>query len=221
MTGQDPPVSSENGPCVINLRTAAAALASACVWSLVLALIPVPRAGGSAAAFTVGVVEFYAQTPLPALSGVVMEPFAADDLSRLLARSASGRLTVIPAVTMRRAEGDMHWHSADVLHFDRLRTLAKAVGADRLVVGWIPLFSVDGGRGRSIPFPDDGNGPLTADANIVVQVFDPSEGRLVGETRQSGFAFGVTTWQVATGALHTALERVVPELLRLLGAQAS
>jgi hypothetical protein len=51
-------------------------------------------------------------------------------------------------------------------------------------------------------------------------VFDPGAGRLVGETRQSGFALGITTWQVATGALHVALERVVPELVRLLGAGA-
>ncbi len=115
----------------------------------------------------------------------------------------------------------MHWQTADVLHFDRLRALAKAVGADRLVVGWIPLFSVDGGGGRSVPLPGDGNEPLTADANIVVQVFDASEGRLVGETRQSGFALGITSWQVATGALHVALERSITELLRLLGAQAS
>lgn len=115
----------------------------------------------------------------------------------------------------------MHWQTADVLHFDRLRALAKAVGADRLVVGWIPLFSVDVGGGRAFPVPHDGNGQPTADANIVVQVFDPSEGRLVGETRQSGFALGITTWQVATGALHVALERVLPELLRLLGARAS
>ena len=206
---------------MINVRTAAAALASACVWWLAFALIPVPRAGGSAVAPVVGVVEFYAPTPVAAFPGVAMEPFAADDLTRLLARSASGRLAVIPAATMRRAEGDLHWHTADALRFDRLRSLAKAVGADRLVVGWVPLFSVDGGGGRSVPFPDGGNGPITADANIVVQVFDSSEGRLVGETRQSGFALGITTWQVATGALHTALERVVPELLRLLGAQAS
>src|SRR5262249_4202025 len=92
---------------MINYRTALVALASSCVCWLVAALVPIPRAGGSPAAPTVGVVVFYAPTPLPIVPGVTLEPFAADDLSRLLARSAPGRLTVIPAPTMRQAEGKM------------------------------------------------------------------------------------------------------------------
>jgi hypothetical protein len=191
------------------------------MWWLAFALAPIPRALVSAAAPTVGVVEFYAPTPLPILPGVALESFAADDLSRSLARSAPGSWTVIPAATMRRAEGDMHWRTADALHFDRLQALAKAVGADRLVVGWIPLFSVNGTGGRSIPFPVDGGDQPTADVGIVVQVFDPSAGRLVGETRKDGFALGVTSWQVSTAALHVALERSIPDLLRLLGGQTS
>jgi hypothetical protein len=206
---------------MINFRMALAALASTCMWGLVFALVAVPHAGGSAAPSTVGVVEFYAQSPVPVFAGVVPESFAADDLSRLLARSTTGRLTIIPAATMRRAEGDLHWRSDDVLHFDRLRALANAVGADRLVVGWIPLFNVGAGGGSAVPFSDDGSEMPTADVNIVVQVFDAAAGRLTGETRQAGFALGITFWQVATRALHTALDRSIPELLRLLGAQAS
>src|SRR5262245_36847220 len=117
--GQDRLVASENGWCVDSLRTAAAALALTCVcW---LAVVLVPRAAGSAATLSVGVVEFYAPTPLGAFSGIALEPFAADDLARLLARSASGRLAVIPAATMRRAEADLVWQTVDALHFDRLR----------------------------------------------------------------------------------------------------
>jgi hypothetical protein len=206
---------------VIKFRIALAALASACVWWLAFALVAVPRAGGAAAPSTVGVVEFYAQTPVPVFGGIVAEIFAAEDLSRLLARSTAGRLTVIPAATMRRAESDMHWQTADVLRFDRLRALANAVGADRLVVGWIPLF-IGGGAGGvgSIPEPKDGAETPTADVNLVVQVFDPRAG-LAGETRQAGFAIGIMNWQVATRALHDALERSIPELLRLLSAQGS
>lgn len=210
-------MASENGRYVGIIRTALAALVLTCPCAL--AIVLVPPAGSSQAALSVGVVEFYAPTPLGAFPGVALEPFAADDLSRLLARSAPERLAVIPAVTMRRAEFDLHWHTVDALHFDRLRTLAKAVGANRLVVGWIPLFSVDGSGGRAIPVPDGGNGPPTADANIVVQVFDLGEGRLVGQTRQWGSALGLTRWQVATGALHAALERAVPDVLKLLGGQ--
>lgn len=206
---------------MVNIRTAIAALASACVWWLAFALVPIPQAGGSAAVPTVGVVVFYAPTPLPILPGVVLESFAAEDLSRLLARSAPGRLTVIPPATMRRAEGDMHWQTVDALHFDRLQALARAVGADRLVVGWIPLFSVTGAGGRSIPLPGDGGDQPQAEVDIVAQVFDPSAGRLVAETRQTGFTLGITSWQVSTGAVHAALERSIPALLRWLGGQTS
>ena len=206
---------------MIHRRTALAALASSCVCWLLLALVPIPQARGSAAPSTVGVVEFYAPTPVPTFGGFVAESFAAEDLSRLLARSTAGRLTVVPAATMRRAERDMHWQTADALHFERLRALANAVSADRLVVGWIPLFNVGAGGGSAVPFADDGSEMPTGDVNIVVQVFDPGAGRLAGETRQEGFALGVTFWQVATGALHSALDRSIPELLRLLGAQGS
>lgn len=221
MPRQDPVRSYQNDRCVIKLRIALAAVASTCLSWLAYALVPIPQAGGAAAPSTVGVVEFYAPTPVPTFGGFAAESFAAEDLSRLLARSTAGRLTIVPAATMRRAEGDLHWQTADALHFARLRALANAVGADRLVVGWIPLFHVSAGGGSSVPLPGDGSEMPTADVNIVVQVFDPSAGRLAGETRQAGFALGITFWQVATGALHTALDRSIPELLRLLGAQGS
>ncbi len=206
---------------MLNFRTALVALASTCVCWLAFALVPIPRAGGSPAAPTVGVVVFYAPTPVPPLPGVDLESFAADDLSRLLARSAPGRLTVIPSATMRRAEGDMRWQTVDALHFARLQALAKAVGADWLVVGWIPLFHADRGGGRSVPLPGDGADQPTADVDIVAQVFDPGAGRLIAETRQTGFALGVTSWQVSTEAVHAALERTIPALLRWLGGQTS
>ncbi len=188
----------------------------------VLSLVEVPLLQASALpqVIRVGVVDFYAPTPLGAFLGMVPERYAADELSRLLTHSASFRLEVIPSMTMQKAQDAMRWQGADVLHFDRLRALARAVGADRLVVGWIPLFSVDAGGGRGFPFPDDGNGPPTADANIVVRVFDAAEARVVAETRQSAFALGINRLQVAAQVLHVALERVLPALLTLLTAQA-
>lgn len=168
---------------------------------------------------TVGVVDFYAQTPLGAFVGLYPERFAAADLSRLLARAAADRFVVISPETMQRAEDSMHWQSQDVLHFDRLRALARAVSADRLVVGWIPLFSVDAtGGGAGFPRTADGNGPPTATANIVVQVFDQSAGRLVAETKQRASVLGVTRSQAARFVLDVALERALPDVLRFLAA---
>lgn len=216
--GQDWQRAAENGWHVSYRRFRAVLALSCACW---VAAVVVHPAGGSAAALSVGVVEFYAPTPL-GLFPLSLEQYAAGDLTGMLTRSASDRLNVIPAATMRHAEADLHWQNADVLHFDRLRALAKAVDANRLVVGWIPLFSVDAGGGRSIPIPDDGNGPPTADVNIIVQVFDAGEGRLVGQTpREWGSAIGLLRWQVATAAMHFALERSMPDVLRLLGGQTS
>jgi hypothetical protein len=184
-----------------------------------LLAIPIPRAG--AQVIKVGVVDFYAPTPLGAYSGVFPERLAADDLSALLARAPAGRVVVISRPTMQQAEGAMRWQEPDVLHFDRLRALARAVAADRLVVGWIPLLQVESGGGGGVPIPDDGNGVATALVNIVVQVFDEAQARMIGETRQSAdITIGVSRPQLATQVLHIALERAQPDVLRMLTVQA-
>jgi hypothetical protein len=121
---------------------------------------------------------------------------------------------------MQQAQAAMHWQNADVLHFDRLRELAGAVGADRLVVGWISLLDVESGGGRGFPLPRDGEGPPSATVNLVVQVFDRASGRLVAETRLSASALGATRSQVAAQVLNSALESGLPNVLRLLLAQA-
>ncbi len=189
--------------------------------SLVLVFLtaaPLPPAGALPQVIKVGVVDFYAQTPLGTFSGVFPERFAADDLSGLLARAPAGRFDVIPRATMQQAEGAARWQEADVLHFDRLRALARAVGADRLVVGWIPQLVVEaGGGGGSTPMSSDGGGPPSAFVNIVVQVFDGAEARVVAQTHQSAdIVFGASRSQLATQVLHTALERALPDVLRLL-----
>lgn len=187
---------------------------------LILTGMPFRSAEAIAAGLTVGVVDFYAQTPLAPFVGITPERFAAEDLSRLLTRAASGGFTVVPASAMQQAQAAMHWQSADVLHFDRLRELAQAVSADRLVVGWISLLDVESGGGHGFPLPHDGEGPPSATVNLVVQVFDRAAGRLVAETHQSASALGATRSQVAAQVLHAALDRGLPEVLRLLLAQA-
>lgn len=205
---------------MIRARMLLVVAAAASFLSLVGATGPLPEAGALPQGIKVGVVDFYAPTPLGTFSGVSPERFAADDLSNLLARAAAGRLEVIPRVTMQRAEGAMRWRETDVLHFDRLRALARAVAADRLVVGRIPLLQVEAGGGGGVPIPPDGNGPPTALVNLVVQVFDEAEARIVAEAHASADIIGATRPQLTEQVLHVALDRGLPDVLRLLTAQA-
>ena len=62
---------------------------------------------------TVGIVDFYAPTPLGAY-GFTPERFAADALSNLLAQTGAGRFTVTPRESMQRAEACLR--SAPGLH---------------------------------------------------------------------------------------------------------
>jgi len=216
---QEPSARSKNGRTVSLARLSVGVVVVVLLLSVTLVAILVPKAG--AQVVKVGVVDFYAPTPLGAFSGVFPERLADDDLSALLARAPAGRLEVIPRATMQRAEGAMRWQEPDVLHFDRLRALARAVAADRLVVGWIPLLQVESGGGGGVPIPNDGNGVATALVNIVVQVFDEAQARVVGETRQSAdITIGVTRPQLTTLVLQLALERAQPDVLRMLTAQA-
>ncbi len=178
-----------------------------------------PVDAAAATARTVGVVDFYSPTPLGAF-GFVPERFAADELSALLAQSGAGRLTVVPRDSMEKAEASMGWHNADVLHFDRLRSLAQAAGANTLVVGWMPLLAVRvGGGGGGLP--PNGSGPPMADTNLVLQVFDAVQGRLVGENRQSASVLVATTRDLlAKQVLHDALVRGVAPLVGALSAGA-
>ena len=75
--------------------------------------------------------------------------------------------------------------------------------------------------GGGVPVPDDGGGPPTALANLVLQVFDETQARVVAETRGSAeITIGVSRSQLAVQVLHIALARAQPDVLRMLMAQA-
>lgn len=171
------------------------------------------NAGAAPAPRSVGVVDFYAPTPLGAFSGLIPERFAADDFSKMLSDAAAGRFAVIPRAVMGRVEASLSWRDADVLHFDRLRALADAAGADWLLVGWISHLVFSEGGGKTMP-PDDG-GPPMADASLVLQVFDAAQGRVVAETQRSAYDIGGSRTILAERVLHHALE---PALLPIVGA---
>jgi hypothetical protein len=160
------------------------------------------------AARTVGVVDFYAPTPLGAF-GFAPEQFAAADLSALLSGAGAGQLTIVSRQSMERAEASLGWQGADVLRFDRLGALARAVGANALIVGRIPLLdNLEGGR-----TPPEASVYTT----LWLQIFDVAPGRFVAETRQSAVVIAAIQRDLRTKqVLHDALVRAVPPLVDAL-----
>ncbi len=75
------------------------------LWALLgVLLLGAPSIAAPARVPVVGVVDFYAPTPLGVFDGFTPERFAADDVAALLARRAGDRVTVIPRSQVVRAE---------------------------------------------------------------------------------------------------------------------
>jgi hypothetical protein len=174
--------------------------------------------GAPAAVQTVGVVDFYALRTHASFGRATPTRFAADELSRMLAGASEGRFVVAERATMEQAEIQLGWQGDDVLRFARLGTLARAVNADQLVVGWITLLAVSVGGNGSKP-PDGGNGPPTALSNVVLQVFDAAQGRIVSETHESGFAMGAGPHILQEWALQRAMAPAVAPLVATIMSQ--
>jgi hypothetical protein len=108
------------------------------------------------------------------------------------------------------------WQRQDALSFERLTRLAQVLGADRLVLGWITTLSIEGPQ----PMPD-GNGPGVAQADVVVQIFDAGQDRVVAETRSSASTIGDMQEILVRSVLRDAVAPVVPWLVTQLSRAAS
>ena len=161
----------------------------------------------------VAVVDFYAPGVLPPVEGIIPEDLAADDLTTLLARGAGTGIRVLPREAVRQAESAMAWQRSDVLRFARRRELGRAVGADRLLIGWIERLDLDRGGGGGGAGNQAGRHAMSGFAAIRVQVFDVAQGRIVSEVQQSGYEQGVISGGVTARLLLHLLERIVPSLL--------
>lgn len=198
-------------------------LARAAIVAAVLTLCApaTPHAAAAVAPVpTVGVVDFYAISPVLWMGGLFPEQFSADDLAAMLARAGVGRIAVVPRADVLRAERTLGWHDSDVLRFARLSDLAHSLHADRLVVGWIRDLSVgmgDGGGG----FPRVGRGSgVSAHAILQVQVFDAARGRIISGMPSEGDAIGLVAYLTAEDALHRALGPTVAPTLDALTGEA-
>lgn len=181
-------------------------IATALAIALMCALGGRPVAAASPSGPVIGVVDFYTATPLGSFEGGPLERFAADDLSDQLIRAGMGRVAVASRRSVRQVELSLGWRTDDALRFDRLRALARAIGADKLVVGWITLLAVDGGG-------SDAGGPPSAEACVVVEVFDAASGRIVSSVSGNASTILGTRTVLAERSLHLALSPTVAGLL--------
>lgn len=173
---------------------------------------------------TVGVVLFYATSPLTTYSGVVPEEYASVRLSARLAAVAAGRVSIVPRDQIRAQELTLRWQEADVLRFARLGELARAAGASRLVVGWIRQFVIDhlgGGRGNLSVGGGEGGGLTVGETVVTVQVFDAAQGRIVYQTEVTGHGMGAITLDVVQDMLDNAATRAATELVGPLTAPSA
>ena len=192
--------------------------AAICAALLVLSVPAAPPHAAAAAVPAVGVVDFYAISPISYLDGLFPERFAADDLSAMLARAGAGRIAVLPRRDVQEAERALAWQNSDAIRFGPLSDLARRLHADRLVVGWIKQLTLDRGGGDQIP-RGGGGGGVEAHTFLQVQVFDAAQGRIVWGAQSEDFAMGIVAYLTAEEVLHRALAPTVgPTLAALTGA---
>jgi hypothetical protein len=164
----------------------------------------------------VAVVDFYAPSPLPPVEGIIPEERAADDLSSLLIKAAGSQITVLSRGAVRQAESAIGWRGADVLRFARVEQLARALNADRVVLGWIERLDLDRGGGGGLGGGGAARHFMTGFAMVRVQVFDARQGRIIFQVQESASEIGVIRGRVAEQLLTHVLERVLPPLLSVL-----
>jgi len=161
----------------------------------------------------VAVADFYAPSPLPPVEGIVPEELAADELTRLLAQSAGQQVTVLSRVAVRQSESAIGWRGSDVLRFARLQELARRLGANRVLVGWIQQLELDQGGGGGSQAGGGGRHFMSGFATVTVQVFDAKQGRIVSPVPASDNEIGLVRARVTERLLHKVLEGALPSVL--------
>jgi len=160
----------------------------------------------------VAVVDFYAPSPLPPVEGLIPQERAADLLATLLAQSAEPVVFVRSRESVRQAEAALGWKATDVLQFARLQQLARAVNADRLLIGRIERLGLGGGGGQNA----GGGQQKSGFASVTVQIFDARQGRIIFQAQASAYDGGVNLGKTAERLLRDVLERVLPSVLPVL-----
>ncbi len=140
-------------------------------FSPALLSILLPAEAVQSAGRVIGVVDFYAPTPVPWIGSFIPQRFASNDLTTMLARAGEGVFEVVPRAAMLEAERAVNWQDDDVLRFARLTELGRRVRAERLIVGWLSLVA----RGRD-SIPGSGGGPMSLFARVAAKVPGSGDG---------------------------------------------
>jgi len=155
----------------------------------------------------VAVVDFYSPGALPISVVTDPEPYAADVLTGLLVRGGGNAITVLPRSEVRAEERSLAWRSQDALNYSRLGTLAQALHADRVMLGWITRVSVF--RQDILAF--------NADVALTMQMFEARQGRIVWQRETDGFGLA----GFPDFAVQVAVERGLSRGLKPAVAAAS
>ena len=115
---------------------------------LTVAGLRAPEGTASSSVRTLGVVDFYAITPLGSFEGSFPERFAADDLSDLLTRAGGDRAAVIPRGVVRQAEASSRWRGERCV---AIRTPRVSCARDRRRPACHRMDHPVGRRNRRIP----------------------------------------------------------------------
>lgn len=143
----------------------------------------------------VAVADFYSPGALPVAVVTDLEPYAADVLTDLLVRTGRAALTVLPRSEVRAQQRALGWRSRDALNYSRLGALARALHADRVMLGWITRVSVF--RQDILAF--------NADVALNIQMFQARDGRIVWQRETGGFGLSGSPDFAAQIALERGL----------------
>lgn len=143
----------------------------------------------------VAVADFYSPGALPVAVVTDLEPYAADVLTALLVRAGGGALTVLPRSEVRAEQRALTWRSRDALNYGRLAALARALHADRVMLGWITRVSLF--RQDILAF--------NADVTLNIQMFQTRDGRVVWQRETNGFGLSGSPDFAAQIALERGL----------------
>ncbi|HKX19846.1 MAG TPA: hypothetical protein VJT33_17730 [bacterium] len=143
----------------------------------------------------VAVADFYSPGALPLAVVTDLERYAGDVLTGLLVRAGGGALTVLPRSEVLTQQRALTWRSRDALNYGRLEALARALHADRVMLGWITRVTVF--RQDILAF--------NAEVALNIQMFQARDGRIVWQRETNGFGLSGSPDFAAQIALQRGL----------------
>ncbi len=154
----------------------------------------------------VAIVDFVDET---ADGFLIQAPRLSEELQRLLAERAGGRLRVVPVETVRVAMRARNLGPRDLFGPNRSAEVAAAVGADWIVTGrWMHLDTDVENEPGMLFHP-------TGSATLEIRVLETASRRVLLDDSFSGSSAGWSGWFLLRFAAQQALWRAAERIARL------